>query len=54
MCKRHQFRSAGSAELAPVFDQTSFHLSALTNPNFLLDAGIVIGAPSTMPVARLQ
>lgn len=36
--------NAGSAELAPIFDQTSFQLSALTNPNFLSDAGIMIGA----------
>lgn len=36
--------NAGSAELAPIFSQTSFQLSALTNPNFLSDAGIVIGA----------
>ena len=36
--------NAGSAELAPIFSQTSFQLSALTNPNFLSDAGIMIGA----------
>jgi hypothetical protein len=35
--------NAGSAELAPIFSQTSFQLSALTNPNFLSDAGIMIG-----------
>jgi hypothetical protein len=40
--------NAGSAELAPIFDQTSFQLSALTNPNFLSDAGIVIGGPLTL------
>lgn len=40
--------NSGSARLEPVFDQTNFQLSALTNPNFLSDAGIVIGELPTV------
>lgn len=40
--------NSGSAALEPVFDQTNFQLSALTNPNFLSDAGIIIGQPKVL------
>ena len=44
--------NAGSAELAPTFSQPSFQLSALTNPNFLSDAGIMIGARLNLRTRR--